>query len=101
MDMQAPPADPAMTEGEQAPAGYVIEIAVSGDNAITVSVESAEAEMGEGGAPEPQGTPVKSIRDALSLVIDIYKNAGQMQDHGDADFAAGFGKPATEPGQMA
>jgi len=99
MDMQAPPADPAMTEGEQAPAGYVIEIYVGADNSLSVNVEDASAEGAEGA--EPAGQPVQSIRDAVSLVLDIFKNAGQMQDGGDADFAAGYGQPATEPGQMA
>ena len=100
----APELDPSAAPEAAAPAedtGYTIEIKVSGDGSITVSSESANEEAGEesaeGGeaAEAPEGTPVKSIKEALTLVLDIYRNDGQASQGASADdqMNEGFGTP--------
>ena len=89
--------------------GYTVELHVAADGSMTLDVETDSQEEGEGGAAgaegaEPSGQPVKSLREAMALIMDIVKNGGQMQASGDADFEAGVsGKPTpmSTPGQMA
>jgi hypothetical protein len=73
--------------------GYCIEIHVSADNQITVGVEPESAESAEGETqPDNGGQAVSSIREALQVAMDIFKNGGQVMDaeSGDGDFSAGF-----------
>lgn len=64
--------------------GYCIEIHVKGDGTISVGVESEADESAEdqGGEPAENEMPVKSIKDALSMALDIFKSGGQMQAPG-------------------
>ena len=81
--------------------GYCIEINVAANNKITVSVEPASEESSEesgsddgsdddtsadgsgDSGDDEDAQPVANIREALKLVMDIYQNAGQMQDTGE------------------
>lgn len=87
---------------EQGQGGYSIEIYVDGDGKISVGVESGAEEASEHQATgqEPERTPVKGIREALEIVMDIYKNQGQM-NAGEDQFAAGFGAPPATPAETA
>lgn len=82
----------------EAEGGYTIEIAVSGDDSMTVSVESAGQEGAESGMAEAsEGVPAKSIKDALTMALAIYKSNGQMpqgESDQDASFNEGFGGQA-------
>jgi hypothetical protein len=83
---------------------YVIEIAVSADGSIKVSVEPASEEAqeesgsdatgagGDTGGEDDEAQSVPNIREAIKLVLDIYRNAGQIEDtSGDtADMAKGY-----------
>lgn len=100
-----PPQDP-MAGPDAAPeaapdGGYTVCLTVTPDGAMTVSVEPAAQEAAE--ASEPAGTPVKGLQEAMSMIMDIVKNNGEMQSNGDADFAAGFGgaEAPANPGQLA
>ncbi len=73
---------------------YCIEIHVS-PQGITVGVEPEQAEQDEmSEAPEPAGTPVQSIEEALQQVQAIYAAQGEdpsaADAQGDKDFTAGF-----------
>ncbi len=76
--------------------GYVIEIHVSADDKISVEVETDEEESPEnedgGENPENSSQSVPNIRAALKVAMDIYSNAGQIQDMGAAnkDMEAGY-----------
>jgi hypothetical protein len=79
--------------------GYVIEIRVGADKSISVCVESAADEDaeesgggddGSGGDSDDNSTPVKSIKEALTMALEIYRNDGEMPQQADADFQQGF-----------
>ncbi len=106
MDTGAEPAetDPADTAEDQGPQGYCIEIHVSADNKITVGVESEEDEEGEeSGTPDDGAQPVDGIKGALALVLDIFKNGGQVADAaaGNGDFDSGFNQDQSGGSQQA
>lgn len=85
--MAAPMTDPNTQIDGTATGGYVIEIYVSADDKISVSVgEGVE----EGGEEENQSVP--DFREALKVAMDIYSNAGQIQDTGmeSKDIEAGY-----------
>jgi len=102
-------ADAAPTDDadQGASSGYTIELHVDGTGAISVSVEPDGADEADASAAPPDGSgapmegeedqdeaqPVPNIREAVKLILDIYKNAGQMQDNsGDMDqMAQGYG----------
>ena len=99
--------DPNAQTEQVAPedAGYEIVIKVSGDGTIKVGVEAGEQE--EAGEDESAYQPVSGIKSALQVAMDIFKNAGQMQDAqaGQDSMDAGYGiikKPAPQakPGAM-
>ena len=80
----------------QQTAGYEICIKVGTDGAISVGVMPDGAETGEAGDPTAL-SPAKNIKEALSVALDIFNNAGQIPDAagGNEEFDAGFGaKPA-------
>ena len=67
-------------------ASYTIEISVTPDG-ISVGVESADQENAEqgaagaaGGAGGEAATPVKSIKEALTLALEIYRADGEMPE---------------------
>jgi hypothetical protein len=86
---------------------YVIEIRVSANKEITVCVESGseedeEEQGGQGGAGgDPDGgdygasgddnsVPVKSIKEALTLALEVFRNDGQLPQAADDQFQQGF-----------
>ena len=77
-------------------ASYTIEISVTPDG-ISVGVESADQESSEesgagGAGGGSEATPVPSIKAALTMALDIYRNDGQMPEgNGEDDMASGFG----------
>jgi hypothetical protein len=97
--METPPmTDPGTDAPDDTSNGYTIEIKVDGSGAITLSVEPAADEAAEEqGEGAESGQPVKNIKEACSLVMDIFNNAGQMTDGGDGDFDSGFGASKAAP----
>jgi len=59
---------------------YCIEIRVMKTGQVMVGVESGEQEAQEeqDNGEEDQLTPAKSIKDALSMALDIYRSGGEM-----------------------
>jgi hypothetical protein len=80
------------------PAGYCIEIKVGADGQITVSVEESQQETTEEPEGDANAHPVGSIKEACQLVMDLYKNSGQIQGVG-AEQAA-FDSAVPEQGGM-
>lgn len=89
----------------EAPAGYEICIRVGGDGKLSVGVESGQAEAAEaapgmqpGAASMPEESggqyqPAESIKEALTMALDIYRADGKLPGDGDqdsAEFDAGF-----------
>lgn len=92
MDMSA--RAPGGEEGVTDTVPYVICIKVDADNKISLSVEPPKP--GEG--MEPDGMPVPSVREAMSMVMDIIRAGGKMPDgSADDEFNKGFGKPQDGP----
>ena len=93
-------ADAAQPGDAAEDSGYTVELEVAGDGTMTVSVESAGQESAESGGEDAAGTPVKSIKEALALILEIVKAGGQMPDTqgAEADFNAGYGDGAMEQG---
>lgn len=100
----ASPADPAQGADSGAPdasSGYEICIRVDANQQITVSVDpidpadQSDGSGGDGSGPE-DSQAVPSIRAACQVVMDIYKNAGQMEDAGaeQDSMSSGYGAPA-------
>lgn len=89
-------------EGDSAENGYSVELYVSADGQMTISVESAAEEAAQHeGNPTEGGTPVAGLKEAVQMIMDIVKNNGKMPDsnEGEADFSEGFGKPQVmQPG---
>jgi hypothetical protein len=77
-----------MEAAQEDDGSYVICINVGGDGSLSVSVDSAAAEAAEPPeqeameAEEEDAQPVADIREAIKLVLDIYKNAGAKTDAG-------------------
>lgn len=93
----------AETEAPEDEGSYEIVIKVSGDGSIKVGVEGTY--QGEENEDESSFQPVSSIKTALQVAMDIFKNAGQMQDAqaGQDSMDAGYGapkKPAPAAGAM-
>ena len=92
---EAEPMDPMGTDDQEQ--GYCIEIKVSPGGTFKVSVESAafEAKEHEAAGEEADGgsRECKSVKEALTLALEIFKNDGQMPVAGEADdaFMAGYG----------
>lgn len=94
--MMDPSADPSATDpsadpsSSDASSGYEICITVKPDGTMAVGSNPIDPEdASEGGAP------ASSIREAMAMAMDIYKNNGDApDDSGDSDFQSGFGKPA-------
>lgn len=95
------------TDESQDDGSYVIEIRVGGDKSISVCVESGADEAGEeSGGGEGAGeaseddaggdsgmgdyVPCKSIKEALTLALEIFRADGQMPNKADDDFQQGF-----------
>ena len=80
----AAPAPEGADTADTGESGYCIEIHVKSDGTISVGVESEADETAEDQGTEDQGSemPVKSIKDALSMALDIFKNGGEMQSPG-------------------
>jgi hypothetical protein len=84
--------------------GYSIEIRVSGNKDISVCVEGGADEAaedqggagGEAGEEDDSGggmskyTPCKSIKEALTLALEIFRNDGEMPGQADDQFQQGF-----------
>jgi hypothetical protein len=77
-------ADPGQgdpSQGDQSDGGYTIEIEVSAQGQMTVSVETADQEGAEQPGQEDDGAgdmPVSNVREACKLVEQIVANNGQM-----------------------
>jgi hypothetical protein len=86
----------AVADPEQEQPGYTICIKVA-PSGMMVGVENESGEAPGDEASEESGfKPVKDIKDALAMAIDIYKNNGQATDTASAEseFSSGFsGKP--------
>jgi hypothetical protein len=82
----APGASQDLSQGDpsqgadQSDGGYCIEVEVSAQGQITVSVESSDQEDSEqpGQEDESGDMPVNNIRDACKMVEQIFANNGQM-----------------------
>jgi hypothetical protein len=74
------PSQPDPSQPDQGEGGYCIEVEVSAQGQITVSVESADQEDSEqpGQEDESGDMPVNNIRDACKMVEQIFANNGQM-----------------------
>jgi hypothetical protein len=106
MAPQPQAADPTETPEQDAPAGYCIEVHVAADGSIKVSVEpeaeeaseegaqAAGGAAGDAGAEDADAQPVANIREAIKLVMEIYKSQGELPDtSGDqAQMTAGYGQ---------
>jgi len=93
-------------EGEENDNGidYCIEIRVMKTGQVLVGVESGEQEAQEeqNNGQEDELTPAKSIKEALSMALDIFKSGGEMPDmQGGMDqMNAGYGnKPMKQASQ--
>lgn len=90
------------TPVSEAPKSYEICISVSGDQ-ISVGVGSGGVESGHEGEVQDGGEsasmkPVGSIREAMSVAMEIYQNDGAMPDGSDdKEFDGGFGKAKPAP----
>ncbi len=84
-----PAADPAASD-DAGSGGYEICIQVKPDGTMSVGtgpIDPAEA--------TESMSPASSIREAMAMAMDIYKNNGEAPDGSDdADFQSGYGKPA-------
>ena len=81
MAMQPPGAMPP----EAGEGGYTVCIKVSADGAMMVGLE------GMGDAGESTMQPAATIKEALTLAMEIIKNNGEMTaSEADKDFDAGF-----------
>lgn len=98
-DMEAGATPQMPPEGGQEPtqAGYTICIQVGADGKLSVGVdkEAAAAPMpGAGMEMEAEAMaymPAGSIKEALTVALEIYRNDGQMPDDGgQADFDSGY-----------
>lgn len=80
---------------------YCIEIRVGSDKQITVSVDrgaggpDAGADMDDDAAEydesdQADGVPCKSVKEALTLALEIYRANGEMPQAADEDFQQGF-----------
>lgn len=70
--------DPSAAAAPEAKTPLVtIEIQVFGENEFTVSAESGEEEAAEGSetAEGPEGEPAETIKEALTLALQIFKKA--------------------------
>jgi hypothetical protein len=106
--MQAPPPPPAPTEAPAAPGGYTIELKVSADGKMSVSVEPDVEEAGEeaGVTPPPDGAApvppeddsqdVASLGEALKLIREIVMRGGEQTDMGASqdEMSSGYGAGA-------
>lgn len=62
--------------------GYTVEIHVTPDGQISVTVEPKSAEDAEGAHDEGEAQVVSSAREAAKLVVEIINAQGQMRDTG-------------------
>lgn len=98
--MQGAQAMGADEEAGESAGGFTICIKVGGDGSIKVGTEPYTE---EGGEDESGLSPVKNIKEAMSVALDIFNNGGQVVDAtaGDADFDSGFADKAKgRPGAM-
>lgn len=84
--MDAPAAAPMASPAPQ-PGGFVVEIYVMADGAMSVKSKPMEQEMGEEGAAAGGGTPAKGVGEALKLALQLIQAGGSS---GDDEFAKGF-----------
>lgn len=87
--MQDPTMQGAQVMGEESTeqgSGFTICIKVSPDGSVKVGTEPYSEE------DEENLSPVKNIKDAMSVALDIYKNQGQIPEAsaGEEDFNSGF-----------
>jgi hypothetical protein len=87
-------AAPAGAMPEESAAKFTIEISAMEGGSCTVAVESAAQEASEGSpegeAAEAAPVQVNSIKEALSLALEIYRNGGQMPSSDTTNLEAGF-----------
>ena len=62
--------------------GFCVEIHVTPDGQISVTVEPKSAEDAEGAHDEGEAQVVSSAREAAKLVVEIINAQGQMRDTG-------------------
>ena len=67
--------------------GYCVEIHVTPDGQISVTVEPKSAEDAEGAHDESEAQPVSSAREAAKLVVEIINAGGAMKDTAEEDAA--------------
>lgn len=98
MPMDPAMQDPAMGAPMEEPmpeenSGYEICIKVSGDGKISVGVIPGAPEAMEEEAEGNTYTPVESIKDGLTLALDLYRADGKMGDAGqeESEFSSGYG----------
>ena len=104
-------ADPASAAGgdsegadDQDTGGFTIEIEVDSQGNLTVSLESAsqEASEGQGQQDDQEGTPAKSIDEALKIAREMYAaesgEAGGMSAQDAWNQEAASRAPATATG---
>ena len=77
----------------------------SSDSSAASGSSGDPSATGSGGDPDNDGDsdsdssgaqPVKNIKEALTIALDIYRNGGQVQD-ADADFNSGFNSQTPTP----
>jgi hypothetical protein len=82
----------AETGAEAATEGFSVELYVAADGSMSVNVESGAEEAEQHGGEMPTGTPVKSLKEAVEMIIQVVKNGGKMDTPEDeAAFSEGFG----------
>lgn len=103
--MGAAPTD-APSAAPEGDGSYTIEISCKSDGTFMVNVEdgateSAEEsgaqdpeEMGEGADTDGEGRACKTIKEALTLALEIHRADGKMPGGADDDFQSGFGAQA-------
>lgn len=103
-DIEAGGSPGMQPQAEESTGGYEICIRVGADGALSVGVEREGAEAAQamppgGGQPmemmaageEAAYQPAGSIKEALTMALEIYRADGQMPDDGgQADFDSGY-----------
>lgn len=97
MDPTIEQESPAEDAGEaSAGKAYSVELYVSADGSMSINVESGEEEAEQHGGEMPTGTPVKGLKEAVEMILEIVQNGGQMES--DTDEMAGFQEAFKKPG---
>lgn len=99
--MQATPDPAAPVEAPEASGGFVVELKVTADGKMSVSVEpmteeAPAAPSADGtapAAPEEDSQPVASLGEALKLIREIVTHGGEQTDMGASqdEMSSGYG----------